>query len=316
MYRAAITALIIVAGAAQAAVWVGYEGGLRQYTDEGELVRTYDDYRRPISLALDVERRRLWFLDAYDYGLVCFDVDADKEAFRIRDAAHAPAIGTSNLRLYLLEKRPIEPSISLDAGDGSVWVADFYGHQVAKYDAAGKEVFRSGSFHEPFAVAALGDCLAWVAGGIKTLSLVGPECKTLRSLSGVNEARALAYDAARELVWVADYRNNRVFAINSEGRLKRKVTGVELPAQLAVDDARGTVWVATHYAGIVKISADNEKITGSIPEPESVAGLDVDGGGRLWVAYDQVEEIVCYSPLGDKVLTIKRVNMPTGVAAE
>jgi hypothetical protein len=29
-----------------------------------------------------------------------------------------------------------------------------------------------------------------------------------------------------------------------------------------------------------------------------------------------VEEIICYSPLGDKVLTIKRVNMPTGVAAE
>ena len=248
--------------------------------------------------------------------LVCFDVEADKEAFRIRDAAHAPAIGSSDHRIYRLEKRPIEPSIALGPGDGSVWVADYYGHQVAKYDADGKEVFRSSSFHEPFAVAVLADCSAWVAGGIKTLTLVGPECQSKQTMSGVNEARALAYDAARELVWVADYRNNRVFAMNSEGRLKRRVTGVELPAQLSVDDARGNVWVATHYAGIVKISADAEKITGSIPEPESVAALDVDGDGRLWVAYDQTEEIICYSTLADKVLTIKRVNIPTGVAAE
>jgi DNA-binding beta-propeller fold protein YncE len=316
MNRATIIILIIFASAAWAAVWVGYEGGLRQYTDEGELVRNYDSYRRPISLRLDTERGRLWFLDAYDYTLVCFDVEADREAFRIRNAAHAPAIGTSDHRLYRLEKRPIEPSIALGPGDGSVWVADYYGHQVAKYDADGKEVFRSSAFHEPFAVAALADCSAWVSGGISTLTLVGPECQSKQTMSGVNEARALAYDAARELVWVADYRNNRVFAMNSEGRLKRRVTGIEMPAQLSVDDARGNVWVATHYAGIVKISADAEKIAGSIPEPESVAALDVDGDGRLWVAYDQTEEIVCYSTLTDKVLTIKRVNLPTGVAAE
>ena len=56
---------LIAAGMAQAAVWVGYEGGLRRYSDEGEHVRTYDNYRRPISLALDVERRRLWFLASW-----------------------------------------------------------------------------------------------------------------------------------------------------------------------------------------------------------------------------------------------------------
>jgi streptogramin lyase len=311
-----ITAIIITAGAVQAAVWVGYDGGLSQYTEDGEFVRGYAEYRRPISLVLDAERRRLWFLDAYDYSLVCFDIDADNELLRVKGAAHAPAIGTSDLRLYLLEKRPIEPSLALDAVNGSVWIADFYGHQVAKYDADGTEIFRSGSFHEPFAVAVLDDCSAWVAGGIRTLSLVGPECDTKQNMPGVNEARALAYDATRELVWVADYRNNRIFAINREGRLKRRVTGVELPAELAVDEARGNVWVATQYGGVVKISADAEKITGSIPEPESVAALDVDGKGRLWVAYDETEEITCYSPTAEKVLTIKRLKNPTGVAAE
>jgi streptogramin lyase len=314
--RLLITAFIVAGAAAQAAVWVGYDGGLNQYTDDGEYVRRYDGYRRPISLRLDGERRRLWFLDAYDYSLVCLDVDAEKELLRVSGAAHAPAIGTSDLRLYRLEKRPIEPSLALDAVNGSVWVADFYGHQVAKYDLTGKEVFRSGSFHEPFAVAVLGDCSAWVAGGTRTLSLVGPECNAKRSMPGVNEARALAYDAARELVWVADYRNNRVFAINRDGGLKRKVTGVELPVRLAVDGARGNVWVATQYGGIVKISADAEKITGSVPEPESVAALVVDGRGRLWVAYDEAGEVVCYSPTAEKLLTVKGVKNPIGVAAE
>ncbi len=316
MNRLLLTTFIITAVSAHAAVWVGYDGGLSQYTDGGELVRSYPDYRRPISLVLDAERRRLWFLDAYDYSLICFDVDAERELHRISGAAHAPSIGTSDLRLYRLEKRPIEPSLALDAVTGSIWVADFYGHQVAKYDDAGKEIFRSASFHEPFAVAVLNDCSAWVAGGVRSLSLVGPECDTQQNMPGVNEARALAYDATRELVWVADYRNNRVFAINREGRLKRKVTGIELPAKLAVDETRGNVWVATQYGGIVKISADAEKITGSIPEPESVAAFDVDAAGRLWVAYDEAEEIVCYSPTAEKILTIKRVKNPTGVAAE
>lgn len=317
MMKRFISALLAsLAAASQAAVWVGFEGGLRQYTNEGELVRDYGDYRRPISLTYDAERRRLWFLDAYDYKLVCFDAEAGREILTVRDAAHAPAVGTSDLGVYLLEKKPFEPSLALDATDGSVWVADFYGHEVAKYGGDGNEVFRSGAFHEPFAVAVLGDCYAWVAGGIRTLSLVGPQCDTRQTMTGVNEARDLAFDGERDLVWVADYRNNRVFAINRDGRLKRKITGVELPERLAVDAERGTVWVATHYSGIVKISADAEKITASIPEPESVAALAVAGDGKLWVAYDKTEEIVCFSPAGDKLLTIKRVNGPTGVAAD
>lgn len=310
--------LLIAASAvaAQAAVWVGHDGGLREYSAAGELVREYTGYRRPISLVLDAERRRLWFLDSYDYKLVCFDVDAGKEAFAVAGAAHAPAVGTSKLNVYVLEKRPFEPSLSVDVGDGSVWVADFYGHEVARYDASGQEIFRSAAFHEPFAVAALGDCNAWVAGGIRTLSLVGPACDTKFNMSGVNEARALGYDASRDLVWVADYRNNRVFAINREGRLKRKGTNVELPDKLAVDAARGLVWVGTTYAGVFKISADQETITGPLAEPDSLVALDVDADGRLWVAYDEAGEVVCYSPAGEEVLTLKRVKDLTGLAAE
>jgi sugar lactone lactonase YvrE len=304
------------AAASQSAVWVGYEGGLRHYSNEGELVRDYRDYRRPISLLYDAERTRLWFLDAYDYKLVCLDAEAGREIFAIPNAAHAPAVGTSDLGIYLLEKKPFEPSLALDPTDGSVWVADFYGHEVAKYDQDGKEVFRSAAFHEPFAVAVLGDCSAWVAGGIRTLSLVGPQCDTRQSMSGVNEARDLAFDAERDLVWVADYRNNRVFAINRDGRLKRRITGVELPERLAVDSERGAVWVGTSYAGIVKISADAEKITASIPEPGSIAALAVASDGKLWVAYNETEEIVCLSPTGEELTKIKRVNGPTGVAAD
>jgi DNA-binding beta-propeller fold protein YncE len=312
-----VTAFMVgLTAAAQAAVWVGHEGGLRQYSNEGELIREYVGYKRPISLTLDAERRRLWFLDAYDYKLVCFDADAGRETLSVRNAAHPPAVGTSGLGIFLREKKPFEPSLALDPADGAIWVADFYGHEVAKYDRDGRELFRSAAFHEPFAVAVLDDCYAWVAGGIRTLSLVGPQCESRRTMTGVNEARDLVYDAARDLVWVADYRNNRVFAMDRDGRLKRKITGVELPERLAVDGERGAVWVATHYAGIVKISVDAEKITATIPEPESATALTLAGDGKLWVAYDETEEIVCFSPAGDKLLTIKRVTRPTGVAAE
>lgn len=301
---------------AQAAVWVGYDGGLAQYTDAGEFVHRFDNYRRPVSLILDRERRRLWFIDAYDYKLVCFDVDAGAEVFAVAAAAHSPDIGTTDLKLYLSDKRPIEPSLALDGGDGGVWLADFFGHQVAKYDAAGKEIFRSGAFHEPFAAAALGDGFAWVAGGVRTLNLVGPDGKSALSQSGVNEARALGYDATRGLAVVADYRNNRILGVDRSGRMKRRVTGVELPFALAVDAARGVVWVATDYERVKKISLDNEEIAATVGEQESIAALALDGEGRVWVAYGEAGEVVCYSPAGEKVASIAKVKKPTGVAAE
>ncbi|MGD8717769.1 MAG: hypothetical protein PVH29_03005 [Candidatus Zixiibacteriota bacterium] len=310
------TLVLLFIGAAYADVWIGVDGGLRHYSYDGEYIRSFDSYRRPISLVLDAERNRLWFLDAYDYKLVCFDVEEKRELLSVPKVAHAPAIAAGDLRIYMLEKRPFEPSISVDPSDGSVWIADFYGHEVARIDLDGNEIFRSASFHEPFSIATLGDCNAWVSGRIRTLTLISPTCETLNNLSGVNEARALAYDAAQDLVWVADYRNNRVFAINREGRLKKRIPGVELPEKLAVDEERSTVWVATNYNGIIKISSDKEEITATIPEPDSVVALDIDSEGRLWVAYDKAEEVTCYSPEAEDVVTIRRVKGVVGIAAE
>jgi len=317
-YRVAkvLSTILFLVAPAFASVWVGYDGGLAQYTDDGDFVQRYEDYRRPVSLQLDAQRGHLWFIDAYDYKLVCFDVAAGTALFFITDAAHTADITTSDIRIYLREKRPVEPSLALDAGDGGVWLADFYNHEIAKYSAEGKELFRTGAFHEPFAIAALGDGSAWVAAGIRTLNLVGADGKTELSQAGVNEARALAYDKERELVWVADYRNNRVLGVTRRGQLKRKITRIELPSALAVDAARGIVWVATHYAGILRISADDEEITGAIAEPESISALTLDAEGRLWVAYDEDGEVIRYSPAGEREVVIKRVNTPTGIAAD
>jgi sugar lactone lactonase YvrE len=311
-----LLASILLASAAYAAVWVGYDGGLAVYTASGEFVDKFEDYRHPVSLQLDAENRRLWFIDAYDYKLVCMDLDRRLELFRVERAAHAPEVGSSDLRIYRLEKKPVEPSISLDAGDGGVWVADFYGHQIAKYDDAGKPLFRTGAYHEPLAIAALGDGRAWAAGGIRTLNLVGADGKSALDQAGVNEARSLSYDAEQGLVWVADYRNNRVLAVARDGKMKRRITGVELPSLVVADGGRGVVWVATHYKGIVKIDAAAEKIVATIPEPIDVSAMALAGDGGLWVTYDEEGSAVRYSAAGEKLTTINRVGTPMGIAVD
>jgi sugar lactone lactonase YvrE len=296
-------------------VWVGYDGGLAEYDERGDLVKRFDAYRKPVSLQIDAARGRLWFIDAYDYSLVCLDFAAGRELVRVDEAAHAAGVAGGDLKVYLLETRPVEPSLSLDAGDGSVWLADFYGHELARYDAAGTLLFRVAGVHEPFAVAALGDGRAWVSAGIRSLALVAPDGKTEREQGGVNEARALAYDPAASLVWVADYRNNRVLAMAPDATLKKRVVGVELPCALAVDGAGGVVWVATQYEGVKKITAAEGTVAAEITTPERPAALAADGNGRLWAVYGAEGAAVCYDRAGEEVLRIPGLNQPTGVAA-
>jgi len=308
--------VLICAAAARSLVWVGYDGGLTQYDDNGKYLKRVENYRRPIALRLDSERRRLWFLDAADYKLVCLDADSGGELRVVPKAAHPAEVGSSNLKIYMLEKRPVEPSLGLDPVDGSVWVADFYGHELARYDAEGKQLFRTGGFHEPFGVAPLGDGTAWIAAGIHTLSLIGPDGVSKQDQAGVNEARALAFDGGRALVWIADYRNNRILGIDRNALLKKKIGGVELPLALAVDGANGFVWVATQYGGLKRITATAEAVTVTIDTPETPAALTVDKNGRLWAAFPDAGEVVCYSPAGDRVCEITRIKSPSGVAAE
>ncbi len=309
-------AISFLASGAGAAVWVGYDGGLAHYGDDGKLLARYDNYRRPVSLTLDRERARLWFIDSYDYKLVCFDVKTGTELFAVTGAAHVPDVTTTDLKSYLSSHRPVEPSLALDAGDGGVWLADFYGHQLAKYDAEGRELFRSSVVHEPFAVAPLGDGSAWVAGSPRTLDFIGPDGKSALSQAGVNEARGLYYDDARDLLVVADYRNNRVLGVDRAGRMKRKITGVELPFAVIAADAAAAAWVATDYAGVKKISLDEEKVIGDAEDSEEADAINLDGAGRLWAAFAEAGELRCYGADGKLLTTIPRLKTPVGVAAE
>lgn len=298
---------------AHAEVWVGEDDAITRYDDAGKLVQTLSGYRRPVALTLDRARNRLWFIDAYDYKLICRDLDRNAEVVRVTGAAHAPAIGATDLKLYLSEKRPVEPTLALDAADGSIWLADFYGHQLAKYDAAGKEVWRTSSFHEPFAVATCGDGFAWVAGSPRTIHLVGPDGKTVITQSGVNEARGLAFDTAPGLLVVADYKNNRVLGVDCQGRLKKKVMGTELPFAVAIDDA-GLVWAAGEYAGVYKISLDAEKIVGVVGEEKPTA-ISPAAGGKLWVAYEAAGAVVCYDAAGNEVTRLSKLKNPKSIVA-
>ena len=315
MKRGLILMTFVAAAASRAATaWVGYEGGIGQYDERGDLVRRWEGYRRPVSLCYDAASGRLWFIDAYDYTLVCLDVASGTEVFRIKNAAHASSLAGGNLKVYLLEKKPVEPALALDPGDGSAWLADFYGHELARYDATGKEIFRGAGFHEPFAVAPLGDGRAWVSASIRTLSLVGADGAEVKNQTGVNEARALAYDAVAGLVWVADYRNNRVLAMTADATLKKKISGIELPNALVA--ASGVAWVATQYEGIKKITAAEEKVAAAITTSENAAALAPDGAGGVWAAFPDAGAVIRYDGDGNVVTKIERLPRPAAVAAE
>lgn len=302
--------------AAATTVWVGSAAGVAAYDDAGALLYRAGDYRRPLSLAVDAGRDQIWFIEGYDYRLVCLNASTGQEKFSSAKAVSPPEVGTSDLKTYTLEKRPVEPSLSLDPGDGGVWVADFYGHKIAKYDAAGREVFRAAGFHEPFAVVALGDGRAWVSGGIRTIDLIKEGGARELSQPGVNEPRGLTYDPAADILWVADYRNSRVLGVDRAGRLKKRVTGVELPWLLAYDQKNGVLWVATHYAGIARVDEGNEKVSGWISPGDTPAAITLDREGRLWVAYADAGEVRRISPAGEVTTVLTRLTAPTAIAAE
>jgi len=297
-------------------VCVGSASGVASYDDDGTLLYRNGDYRKPLSFVLDFERNQLWFIDGYDYRLICLDSATGKEKISVAKAVSPPEIGSSDLKTYTLEKRPVEPSLSLDAGDGGVWVADFYGHKIAKYDAEGREVFRAGGFHEPFAVAALGDGKAWVASGIAAIALVNAGGARELTQPGVNEPRGLAYDPGADLVWVADYRNSRVLGVDRAGRLKKRITGIEMPTRLAFDGRRGTLWVATTYAGIARVDAARERVLGWVVADDNPAAIDLDREGNLWVAYPDEGMIRRITPEGEVSEFISRVTAASAVAAE
>jgi DNA-binding beta-propeller fold protein YncE len=303
----------VLSSSAGADVWVAYEGGIGRYTDDGERVLNVTRYRNPSSLAVDTERGRLWFVEQYDYTIVCIDTVSGKELFRLKDAVHPPPPVTTDT--YSSTEADNPPGWAVDVNDGSLWVADLYGHQVARFDESAHELWRSSDFHEPYSVTVAKDGSGWVVGGIGDIFHLTPEGEVIyKRKKGLKEPRDVTIDATRGLVWVAEYGNSRLLAIDYDGNLRRKVA-VELPWNISVNPDDGSVWAASTYENVYKISSGG-KVELTVNRFETPADLVVVPGLGVWVADSGDDRIVLLNTDGERVLKIDDVPKPDSLAVE
>jgi DNA-binding beta-propeller fold protein YncE len=311
------SAMLVVIGAfvstAAAGVWVAYEGGVGQWGDDGEPVLEVPRYRNPASLALDAERGRLWFVEQYDYTVVCMDTASGKELFRLEDVVHPRPTVTPDT--YSSTETETPPGLAVVKNGGSLWVADTYVHQVALLDEDGSETWRTSDFHEPYAVAVAPDGSAWIVGGISDVFHLSPDGEVLhKRKKGLYEPRDVAVDGGRDLVWITDYGNGRVIAVDYEGNLRRKVA-VELPWSIVVDQDNGDVWVASTYDKVYRISPGGD-VELTVDRFETPADVAVAPGLGVWVADRGDDRVTLLSADGEKLLNIDGVHKPVSLAVE
>jgi DNA-binding beta-propeller fold protein YncE len=310
---AILLADIVLVLPAVADVWVAYEGGICRYTDAGEQVLNVTRYRNPISLALDAGRGRLWFVEQYDYTVVCIDTTSGKELFRLKDVVHSPPTVTTDT--YSSTEADNPPGLAVDGNDGSLWVADIYGHQVARLDESAYELWRSSDFHEPYSVTVATDGSGWIVGGISDIFRLTANGEVVyKRKKGLNEPRDVTVDTERGLVWIAEYGNSRVLAIDYDGNLRRKVN-VELPWNLSIDPEKGLVWATSTYENVYKISSAG-KLELTVDRFETPADVIVAPGLGVWVADRGDDRVILLNSGGERLLKIEGVHKPISLAVE
>ncbi|UCE28200.1 MAG: hypothetical protein JSW52_05490 [Candidatus Coatesbacteria bacterium] len=310
---AVLLAIGVLVSAAAADVWVAYEGGINLYGDDGERILEVPRYRNPASLALDAERGRLWFVEQYDYSVVCIDTVSGKELYRLEDIVHPrPTVAPDT---YSSTEAETPPGLAIVGGNGNLWVADLYAHQVALLDEDGTELWRTSDFHEPYAVASAPDGSVWVVGGISDVFHLSPDGDVLhKRKKGLDEPRGVAVDAGRELVWITEYGNGRVIAVDYEGNLRRKVA-VELPWSIVVDQDNGDVWVASTYDKVYLIASSGD-VELTVDRFETPADVAVAPGLDVWVADRGDDRVTLLSADGERLLNIDGVRKPVSLAVE
>jgi hypothetical protein len=150
-------------------------------------------------------------------------------------------------------------------------------------------------------------------------------------------AAGMAWDASRQLLWMAERQANRVRAIRPDGSVAftltlASTTVLRAPVAVAIDAAGGQAWVAlqTNEAGnaLFAFTLDGKYVRAaggfgsSAGKVTRVGGLAVDASGNVWVADIFQDQVQVLSRAGVAVSTVGRfgdgvgdLRQPSDVAA-
>jgi streptogramin lyase len=148
-------------------------------------------------------------------------------------------------------------AIDCFANDGSVWILDYYGNNVSKYNISGNQVYQTPTG----------------SGGL------------LRRPTGLDIYQQ------NGAVWIANRDDNQIIKLDSDGTLLAAITGFSFPRSVSVVPDTGDCWVANETGGtaiLLRESANgNAGYTNFLKAESDDLGTPWDvaavPGGSVWV---------------------------------
>lgn len=195
--------------------------------------------------------------------------------------------------LDLFVTRPTD--IDIHPGAEKLWVADYANDRASLYDLEldFERATADGLVNDPYTVAMLSDGGCWVADRVngdfvRFDDSALPVCR----LDADGPTRHVAYDSARELVWLGD-ENGTLYVVDADWSTDGAaataaaftVDGLGVIRGLVVDGANGRVWVSD-FDGDRLICLDSEDggLLGTVENLDGPMGLAAHPDGDCWVA--------------------------------
>ncbi|MCP4231430.1 MAG: hypothetical protein GY771_14955 [bacterium] len=295
------------------AVWVGMEGSLNKYSDEGETLKELSQYRNPVALTADRNRNRLWFIDQYDYTLFCLDAGTGEEIYRLRDIASPPGTDASSTEVFSSEGLETAPAMAVDEENGSLWIADIYAHQIVRVNVYGEQELRKSGFRKPYVIAIEPDGgNIWVNSGDSLLLRLDSDGEQLYKRTGMNQPRAVAVCPVSGVVRVADYGSSVVRGFDVSGELVSSQVESEPPVDLLINDD-GSFWVIDQYEVARLYSQDGDELA-TYDRLEKPLDIDSDGSGSVWILDPALREAVHVGASGDEISAISNTGGARSIA--
>jgi hypothetical protein len=183
-------------------------------------------------------------------------------------------------------------AVSVDATDGSCWVADTYNERVVRLASDGTKIWsrQLGKPRSVSADSANGGC--WAAAQSLVVRFFADDREPL-SACGFAYPASVSANAADGTCWVADTDNDQIVHVAANGDVLWRGGGFLRPNCVSVNPNDGSCWVAdTVHSQVVHLRADGAQLWrgGGFHFPRSVSVNPADGS--CWVADTENEQVV------------------------